>query len=213
MRVADRVSDKTGPGAWVTAIARRANERERRRQILNSRTRQAGVRLGRYVADQLPDLVPEFVKMLLGSLVAFWIITSLIALIFHMNPLYTLLVLGFVYSMQATYYKYRLSVDPDYQIPRCRCANRRIDGTESVLRSGQSTILRIPTSALGAVLYAAMLPLVFSKHTDIATPLAVTAVLVSAYLSYVMVVRIRSLCVNCINVAALNLLILWQFLG
>ena len=36
----------------------------------------------------------------------------------------------------------------------------------------------------------------------------------SAYLSYQMVVKIRSLCVNCVNVSALNLLILvWVLLG
>jgi hypothetical protein len=41
--------------------------------------------------------------------------------------------------------------------------------------------------------------------------LAILAVLGSLYLSYVMVVKITSLCGTCINVAALNVLILLQF--
>jgi uncharacterized membrane protein len=33
---------------------------------------------------------------------------------------------------------------------------------------------------------------------------------VSAYMAYVMVVRIRAVCALCVNVAALNLLLFWH---
>jgi uncharacterized membrane protein len=104
-------------------------------------------------------------------------------------------------------------VDPGYKIPKCRCPGRRNDNTEIVLRSRESAILRVPNSVLGIVLYAALLVLVSVKHTGAAMPVAAGAVLASGYLSYLMVGEIRGMCGNCINVAAVNVLILWQLLG
>jgi uncharacterized membrane protein len=101
-------------------------------------------------------------------------------------------------------------VDPGYKIPKCRCAGRGDDNTETVLKSRQSAILRIPNSVLGVAVYIAFLLSVYLGHTGTAMSLAVVAVLASAYLSYIMVVKIAGLCANCINVAALNVLILWQ---
>jgi uncharacterized membrane protein len=197
--------DTARHAGWLSAISRRVRERDIRRQILHNRLRS-------YVAGRLPALLPEFLKTMLGSLLGFWIITTLLAYIPHANPLYTLPAFGLLFSMQATYYKYRLSVDPGYKIPKCRCAGLRDDNTEMVLQSRQSAILRIPNSVLGVAVYIALLLSVYLGHTGTAMSLAVVAVLASAYLSYVMVVKIAGLCVNCINLAALNLLILWQFL-
>lgn len=199
----------------MSAISRRVREREIRRQILYYHAREASVRhnvLASYVANRIPALPLEFLKMMMGSLLGFWIIAKLLTYLFHADPLYILPVFGLVYSMQATYYKYRLSVDPGYKIPKCRCAGRRNDNTEIVLQSRASAILKIPNSVLGVVLYSALLLLVYVKHAEPAMQVAIVAVLTSVYLSYVMVVKIASLCVNCINVAALNVLILWQFL-
>jgi uncharacterized membrane protein len=195
--------DTARQAAWLSQISRRVREREIRRQILYSR-------LGNQVARRLPTLLPEFLKMLLGSLIGFWIITALLAYIPHARPLYTLPLFGLLFSLQATYYKYRLARDPGYKIPKCRCPGRENDNTEAVLRSRESSILRLPNSVLGVVVYVALLILVHWKHTDAAMWLAVAALLASAYLSYVMVVRIRSLCANCVNVAALNVLMLWH---
>jgi hypothetical protein len=50
-------------------------------------------------------------------------------------------------------------------------------------------------------------------HTRIALPLAAADVAVIIYLSYIMLVRVRSLCAICINITALGALILWQLLG
>ena len=208
------MSAKTSHAGWFSAISRRVREREIRRQILYNQIRNGSVQnyLTSYVADRIPVLLPEFLKMLTGSILAFWIIAKLLAYIPHANPLYTLPVLGLLYSVQATYYKYKLSVNPDYKIPKCQCSGRRNDNAEIVLQSKESAILGVPNSVLGVGLYAALLLLVYAKHPDAAMLVAIVAVLVTAYLSYVMVVKLASLCVNCINVAALNLLILWQFL-
>jgi uncharacterized membrane protein len=209
------MSHNAGHSRWLSVISNNVREREIRRQILSGRIRKAiasGNYLGSYVKDRMPALLPEFLKMVAGSLLGFWIIVELLVHMTRANPLYTFAAFGLTYSLQATYYKYRLSVDPDYKVPKCRCAGRRNDNTEAVLQSKESAILRIPNSVFGAVLYSALLVLVYAKDTEATLALAIAAVLMSAYLSYVMVVRITSLCMNCINVAALNALILWQLL-
>jgi uncharacterized membrane protein len=195
--------DTARQAGWRSQISRRVREREVRRQILYNRLR-------RYAGERVPAVPLEFVKMLAGSLVGFWIITALLAYIPHARPLYTLPLFGLLFSLQATYYKYRLARDPGFKIPKCRCPGREGDDTEAILRSRESAILKIPNSLLGVVAYVALLFLVHSQRADAAMWLAAAAVLGSAYLSYVMVARIRSLCANCVNVAALNLLILWH---
>ena len=116
-----------------------------------------------------------------------------------------------LFRSQANYYKYKLSADPDYKIPRCGgCGGRRNDNTEAVLRSRKSALLGIPNSLLGAVFYSALLLMVYMKHPGAAMYLAVAGVLASGYLSYVMIVRIEALCALCVNTTALNLLILAQ---
>jgi len=197
--------ERTRQDGWRAAISRHVREREIQRQMLYNR-------LTNQVADRFPMLLSEFLKMLLGSLLAFWIIGKLLEYIFHARPLYTFAVFGFVYSVQATYYKYRLAVDPGYKIPKCRCAGLRDDNTEEVLKSRESAILRVPNSVFGALFYSGLMVLAYLKHTDAVRLIAFVALVVSAYLSYVMVVKIGRLCVNCINVSALNVLILLQVL-
>jgi uncharacterized membrane protein len=197
--------DTTGQAGWRNGISRRVREREIRRHILYNQVR-------RYAAERVPAVLSEYLKMLAGSLIGFWIITTLLACIPHAHPLYTLPLFGLLFSIQATYYKYRLAREPGYRIPKCRCPGRESDDTETVLRSRQSATLRIPNSVLGVVVYVALLMLVHGKHTDAAIWLALVAVLGSAYLGYVMVARIRSLCANCVSVAALNVLIVWHLL-
>src|SRR6266516_2500977 len=181
------------------AISRRVREREVRRQLLHNRLRKATVR-------RVPSLLPEFLKVATASLIGFWIIAELLAYVSGPRPLYTLTVLGLVYSLQVTYYRYKLSADPGYRIPRCNCAGGGNDDTETVLRSRHGALLRIPNSVLGVALYSALFVYVYDR--DAALLLEILAVLESLYLSYAMVVKITSLCATCINVAALNVLIL-----
>jgi uncharacterized membrane protein len=209
------MSDMASLAGWFSAISHRVREREIRRQILSNRVRKAvvsGKYRGSYVADRTSAPLREFLTALAGSLVGFWIITEFFVHTTRTNPLYTLAVFGLIYSSQVTFFKYRLSRDPSYRVPKCRCAGRRNDDTEIVLRSRESAILRIPKSLFGVVFYTLLLVLVYAKHADAALPLAIVAVLVSARLSYVMVMRISSLCGHCINIAALNVLILWLLL-
>ena len=162
------------------------------------------------MVSRLPTVLPDFLQMLVGTLIAFWIVATLLSYFADVKPLYTLSVLGLLYSLQVTYYKIRLAVDPTYTVPKCRCAGRASDQTEIVLRSRESAVLGIPNSVLSTLLYAALFVLVYLEHEGAALPLGILAVVGSAYLSYVMVVRIASLCPTCVNVAAVNALILWQ---
>jgi uncharacterized membrane protein len=188
----------------MSTIARRAREREMQRQIRYNRIRKA-------VVGRLPALLPEFVRTLLGSLLGFGLSAELLRYFADVKPLYVLPVLGFIYSTQASIYKYRLATDPAYTIPKCGCAGAANDKTEVVLRSSKSAILGIPNSVLGTALYAALLLLVYLQQDVAALLLAIVALVGSVYLSYVMVGRIASLCPICINIAALNVLILLQF--
>jgi uncharacterized membrane protein len=197
--------DTLGRAGWWQAISRRVRERDTDRQLLYNRLRKAS-RSGR----RFPALLPEFLQVLLGTVLAFWIIASLLSYFFHAQALYTYAALGLIYSLRATYHKYRLSVDPNYTIRRCKCGGVTNDRTETVLKSAQSAVLGVPNSVLGAAFYCALLFLAYAGYTVPALVLAVLAVAASIQLAHVMVWRIGALCTNCINISALNLLILWQ---
>lgn len=199
---------------WHQAVRRRAQERKpglpgppHRRETPGTRPRPGSHSAG----DAAP--LPGFVKSLLSALVAFWIFSWALSHFFGVRPVYTLAVLGLLYSVQATYYKYELSVNPDFRIPGCRCGGAKEDDTETVLTSEGSAILRIPNSVLGAGLYSAVLFLVSGGQERAALLLAALAVLGSAYLAYHMVARVRALCSLCVNVYGVNLWLLWHLSG
>lgn len=206
--------DISSRARWWDDISRRVMEREHRRQILHNKFRKAARSnsLGEYLAEQVPVIVQEFFKLMLGSLGGFWMIGRVLAYLAHTNPLYTFSVFGLLYSLQATYHKYRLSRDPGYKIPRCKCAGRRSDNTEAVLQSRQSAILKVPNSWFGVVFYSALFAAGYLRYSHPAMLLAMMGFVVSAYLSYVMITRIGGLCSNCVNIGALNVLILIQTL-
>lgn len=190
---------------WRSTISRRVREREIQRQIRYNNLR-------KYVSERVPPLFREFLTMVVGALGAFWLIGELLLLVFHVSPFYTYAVFGLFYSIQSTYYKYRLSMDPNYKIPKCRCHARQNENMEHVLKSADSTILRIPTSVFALLFYCVSLIMRYFGHWNTLVLVAVVAFCVSAYMSYVMVARIGSLCRNCINISALNVLILLQLL-
>ena len=162
------------------------------------------------MVGRLPVVLPEFLKMLLGSLLGFAILAGLLRYFTDINPLYVLLGLGLLYSTQASFYAYRLAVDPTYEVPKCGCASAANDKTEVVLRSSESSILGVPNSVLATALYVVLLILVYLDQDMAALLPAIVAVVGSIYLGYVMVVRLASLCPTCVNIAALNVLILVQ---
>jgi len=194
-------------------ISRRTLERNVRARIWADRLRRAALRHTpkRPIAGPVAGVAQEFLQRLLGSAIFFWLAGKVVTLVAGPSPVYTFAVLGAGYSARTAYLKYRLSSDPDFKIRDCGCAGRRHDDTAKVLKSGESAFLGIPNGAIGVVLYVLLLVLQYTRHVDAEIALASFACCASAYLSYVMVARIRSLCTNCIHVSALNVLILLHF--
>lgn len=197
---------------WRNTITRRVQQREVRRQILYNRARKITHKyLARLVPKHPTTLGGEFLRMWLGSLAAFWIIARLLAYLPHTNPEIVLLLFGLLFSMQASYYKFKLSRDPNYKIPKCgACSGRKDDNTETVLRSSDSALLGIPNSWFGVGFYVALLVIAFMRYPTAAIYLAGAGIAASAFLSYVMIAKIKALCALCVNTAALNLLIFLQ---
>jgi uncharacterized membrane protein len=191
---------------------RRVRERDTERVLLYGRTRRATMRtwLAARARSPFPTLLPEYFKVLMGSVLGFWLLAWPVSGVFDVSRLYTYAVLGLVFSMQATHTKYRLAKDPEYKVRRCNCGGTRKDATETVLQSDASTIVGIPTSLLGVAIYGALLAVIHSGHTGTAQVLAAVGLLVSVYLAFVMIVKLGALCSTCINIAALNVLIVWQ---
>jgi len=209
------MSDNVNDNRWWNTIFQRVRKRDIRRQIMYNNFRKASARhnlLSNFVAVHVPPILREFLEMMIGSLLGLLIIVKLLEYALHINPLYILPVFGLLYAIQATYYKYRLSVDPNYKIPKCGCANRQNENMEMVLRSRESTILGVPNSVLAIVFYSTLLTMNYFRQVDIAMLAAIVAFCGSVYLSYVMVNKIGSLCENCINISALNILILLHVL-
>jgi uncharacterized membrane protein len=193
---------------FARTIAAGVRQREIQRQLRYNRVRKATTRHRNLLKRKVPPLLEDFAGTIAAALIGCWVIGLLAHTVAGIDPLYTFAALGLFYSTQATYHKYRLAIDPSYKVPRCRCAGRREDNTETVLQSQASLIGRIPNSMLGTVVYSTAIALWALGHTAAIVPLAGGAVLASVYLSYVMVFRIRALCSTCISLCALNILIL-----
>ena len=199
---------------WWSEIRRRARERDVQSKMWYNHTRKATLTayLRARARGRLPELPLEFVKVLLGSMLGFWLIAAALSYFVPAQKLYTYVLLAIVFSLQATYYKRQLGKNPDFKIRRCNCGGARKDSSENVLTSGASTILGIPNSVLAVALYSVLLVLFYAGLAREALLLSAAAVLVSGYLAYVMIARVKGLCSTCINIAALNCLILWQLL-
>jgi uncharacterized membrane protein len=207
------MSDATYMSRWWRTISRRVGEREVRRLVWYGHTRRAlagGASFKDGVGDWLPVIWRDLARMMSGALLAFWLIGYLLSVVAGVEPLFVYLLLALIYSAQSTYYKYRLAANPDYKIPKCGCAKtpRSVDA-ERVLKSTEGQLLsRFPNSLLAAVFYSVMLTLACGGQLFAVGSLVLSACLFSAYLGHVMVARIGSLCTNCINIGALNVLVL-----
>ena len=197
---------------WRESIAQRVRDSEIERQLLYARARRfdAGAWLARFLPKDVTNLLGEFLKTLLGSIIGIWGLTWLMRWAFDVDA--TLLYAGFglLFSLQATYYKLRLLRDPAFKIPKCRCAGRTHDNSEAVLGNRRSNVLGMPISALAVVLYVAIVVLWLGDQRAATLALTAAAVLFSAHLAFVMIFRIRDLCSTCINIAAVNLLLAWS---
>lgn len=176
-----------------------AREPEIRSLLLQQRLRNAGRRL--------PPVLRDYVRMLAAGVVGYGLLTQLLAWFTPVDPLFALASLAFLFSAQATSYSIKAARDPEFVVPGCGCGGATTDDTANVLRSKESKLGGVPISVLGLVLYAALLAALATDQHAAVGALAVVASLASVYLGYVMVTRIASVCSLCVNVAALNVLL------
>jgi uncharacterized membrane protein len=190
----------------MNSAANPVKGRELERQLLQVRVRKA-------VRRHLPEQLPDYLKMLIGTLIVFGAASFLLRRFTSFNPLWMLVALALAYSLRSAYYKLRIRADPGYAIPKCGCAGAVNDRTEVVLRSAHSDFFGVPNGLLAALLYVALLVTMQLDLHSTAIGVAIAAVVASAYLGYLMVVRIGALCPTCVTIAGLNLLIVWLLLG
>ena len=81
-----------------------------------------------------------------------------------------------------------------------------------VLKSKNSAIAHIPTSLFALIFYASLLGMHYLDYRNVVVAIAVAALCVSIYMSYVMIKRVGNLCSICVNMTALNVLILLRVL-
>ena len=181
-----------------------AREAEIRSLLLQQRALNA-VRRAR---GRLPQALGDYLRLLVSSVVGLGILTAIVAWLSPAEPLLILSALGLLFSGQAASYSVRLARDPDFTVPGCGCGVDVADDTATVLRSREGKLVGVPSPFLGVVLYTGLLGAVALDSSAAVVALAVVAGLTSAYLGYVMVVRIASVCSLCVSVAAINLLLL-----
>lgn len=157
---------------------------------------------------RLPRALGDYARLFASGLVGFGLLTALVGWLTPAEPLHVLPALALLFSGQAASYTVRLARDPEFTVPGCGCGVDVSDDTATVLRSREGKLLGVPSAFLGVGLYAALLAAVAAGADAAVVALALVAAATSAYLGYAMVVRLASVCSLCVNVAALNLLLL-----
>jgi len=124
------------------------------------------------------------------------------------NTIHVYVGLGILYSLQATFYKYKMLKDPEYVPPKCKCGNKPTINTKTVLESDESSLFfGIPNSIFGIGLYPLIGYLTYLQFESAVIGMLVIAATISFYLAYKMIYDIGSLCSLCINVYAVNVLL------
>lgn len=159
---------------------------------------------------RMPGELAAYGRTLTGAAVGFLILTTILAAVSPIKPIYSLPVLGMLFAAQATMYKWRLGRDPEFLIPDCGCARPRTDDTAAVLTSGYASLFGLPNCVLAVGFYATVLATVMLGHPNAALGLSIGGVMLTAYLAYVMAIQLKALCQICINISAINLLILFS---
>lgn len=213
MRHAAQDLETRPASSWWDHVTARASEREATSRIATHESHRSWDAVMQRLRARLPELVPDYLNMLVGALLGLWLLAWLSARYLGASPSYLLAACGMLYAMQAAWYGARLNADPTFKVPKCGCAGGAKDNPDAVLRSVHSRIGGVPNAVLAVGFYVGFTVLVLLDLRAIATVGAGLSVLVSAWLGYVMVTRVRALCANCISLAAVNILLLAVMLG
>jgi uncharacterized membrane protein len=136
--------------------------------------------------------------------------------------------IGFIVSIIATYYKYKMWIDPFYKTKNCNCGESNqstiINGILTVLAHKKGSMLfNIPNSVFGILFYGLMFGIHLNDATEVidfvlvnvnayqtiqclVNILFVLSFIGSIYLWIIMIYQIRSICSLCMTIYAINFL-------
>lgn len=143
---------------------------------------------------------------------------------FSIDPIFLCTIVGFIVSVIATYYKYKVWADPHYKTKFCNCeeSNRPtiMHGILTVLDHKKGSLLfNIPNSVFGILFYGAMFGIHMIDVTEIIDSVAidheihyfvnilfVLSFFGSMYLWKTMIFTIGWICILCMTIHAVNFL-------
>lgn len=163
------------------------------------------------------SLIVKSLKFFTITIVVVWTLSYIFESLFYVDKLYFTFLVGFLCSAQATYYKYKVWMDPNYRPIDCYCTEQKsitqdiMMGILTVLDHKKGSLLfNIPNSVYGILFYSI---LIFMKLSDQYGSLLITRILISfgslgsLYLWYIMVFEVRSVCLLCATIYSVNFLI------
>lgn len=141
--------------------------------------------------------------------------------LFGLDQLILYNLIGLMCSLQTTYYKYKIALDPSY-VSSCNCAQsfsekKMAEVLKVVSHKKGSMLFNVPNSVFGIVFYSGLILLnTICKNmyfiNTLVYPLTVLGIVVSCmgsvYLWQVMVFEIKSICILCMTIHATNFLAL-----
>lgn len=147
-------------------------------------------------------------------------IANLLKYTMGINPIMIFFMIGNYCAVQATYYKLRMSENPNYK-PDCGCyddsqkepsfADDAMNGILTVLEHKKGTLFfNVPNSVFGIIFYTyLMLLTLFNIGLAIVKVLIVVSCLGSLFLWYIMVTEVKSICILCTTIHTVNFLSLY----
>ncbi len=116
--------------------------------------------------------------------------------------IYGLCALGFIFSLYLYFVEKKLQANPLYK-PACDINDRLSCST--VAQSGYGDMFFIPFSLMGIFYYPFLAILFWSRLDWLALVITSVSILISLYLAYLQVFKIRAICIVCSVIYLINI--------
>lgn len=123
----------------------------------------------------------------------------------NMMYIYLLCVLGFLLSLYATYCHIQINKDGSFQSV-CDLSDRA--SCTKAFKSEYGTTLGIPNGIHGMIFYVLVAALYYLGYIEYVWYLSILSVAGSAVLAYILYFKVKSLCVVCMSIYAVNIALL-----
>lgn len=117
-----------------------------------------------------------------------------------------LCIVGIVLSIYLYFVEIRLKKNPAYK-PYCNISDK-ISCTAPIKSPYGSLFFGIPNSIVGMIFYVAVIGLIIAQQYLLALLLVIAANAMTPILAYILYVKIRSFCIVCSLIYAINILLL-----